>query len=1289
MPAMEHSPFLLVLSMVAQLFAAAIALATAKNEKRNAGWMLLSLTFVLMAGRRAITLAGHLSPGIGAAPEPHGVEDLVALVSSLSLVAGVALMRTSFRDWRQTAERAKLLTRTAEESWQQLRERNRFLDDALSSLMHPFIVIDASNYMVKLANPASRLGAFADHGTCYALLHGRDVPCDIAEEACPLALVKRTKKAVTVEHIHTLPDGTARYVEVHGHPILDASGEVAQMIEYNLDVTDRRLAERALRESEERWRSIVESEPECVKVLDTQGRVVEMNPAGLEMIQACIEDVRDKPAIELVAEEDRPAFLEMLAGVFRGERRHLAFDIVGLASRRLTLDTISVPLWDPDDPKSVKFLLGVARDITERKRAEEQASRLAAIVRSSTDGIVGITLGGVVTSWNRGAEATYGYAENEMVGKNVSILVPPGRRDELARINKKLSAGEPLDRYETKRRRKDGRDIDVSLTLSPILGDDGRVVGAAAIAREITARKRQEGINASRLHLLQFAIEHSVDELLEETLNETERLTESLIALHYFVDDDQRSLRLQTRSTRTKELFRQAEGTGPHGAIPKAGAWADCVRERRAVVHNDCASPTRKTSAPQGPTSMVRELAVPVFRGNRIAAILGVGNKQSDYTKEDIEVVSSMADLAWDIVERKRAEEALRESEEHLRRVYENSPLAYQSLDAEGRLVDVNPVWCTMLGYAREEVLGKLITELLTPESVELLKERFPLFKRTGEIHGAEFVLVRHDGMPIEIEVDGRIGRDRDGNFRQTYCILHDITERKRLEKEMRRAAAAMEQAAEAIVIADTDAVIQYVNPAFTKVTGYSREEALGRNPRFLQSGRHDAAFYSQLWDTLRRGEIWNGHFINRRKDGSVYEEDASISPVRDEAGKVAFYVAVKRDVSREVELQEQLNRAQKMEALGSLASGIAHDFNNVLMVIQGSTELMLRGLPPGDPLQQHLGTVLRSARHAASLTRGLLSFSRRQILQPEIRALDQLVQGALPMLRRLIPESCEVRFEAGPEVGAVRVDLTHFEQVLLNLCVNARDAMPSGGSITIRVANLDTDESYVSTRPWASVGRFVALSVADTGSGIDSDALPHIFEPFFTTKAPGRGTGLGLATVYGIVKQHGGTIDVVSKPGKGAVFTVLLPRIETPESVPAQGGEEMMLQGGSERILIVEDEPELRGLLVRTLTELGYRVGAAPDGSTALSMIVRGKPRFDLVVSDLVMPSMGGTDLLRRIRATRPNLPVLISSGYGDMGDSFELPSDPHLGFIAKPYEIAVLARSVRSLLDRGAEEA
>jgi two-component system cell cycle sensor histidine kinase/response regulator CckA len=629
-----------------------------------------------------------------------------------------------------------------------------------------------------------------------------------------------------------------------------------------------------------------------------------------------------------------------------------------------------------------------------------------------------------------------------------------------------------------------------------------------------------------------------------------------------------------------------------------------------------------------------------------------------------------------------RAADALTESEQRFRELFEKAPLAYQSLDRQARLIDVNQAWLALTGYARDEVIGRRFPEFLAPASVPLFEERFPQFMAAGVVRDVEWELAQKGGTLVRIRLNGRIAHDEDGRFRQTHCILADITEEARREAKHALLTSAIEQAAESVVITDAAGMITYVNPAFEKLTGYSRAEALGENPRLLKSGRHGAAFYEEMWATLTRGETWSGHIVNRRKDGTFFEEDAVISPIRDGAGTTVSYVAVKKDVTHERDIEDRLRQAERVESLGHFAGGIAHDFNNLLMAILGSTELLQQRLSVDDASQVQLGTIKRTAERAAELTRGMLAFARRQVLDPVDLDLGELVGGMLPMLRRLIPEDISVDHIPGHELGTVRADRGQMEQILLNLCLNARDAMPHGGTITIETENVLINGPYVLTHPWAKQGRYVLLSVTDAGTGMDPETLSHVFEPFFTTKEQGKGTGLGLATVYGIVKQHHGMIHAYSEPGRGTTFKVYLPVVER-RALAVDTKINGPVLGGDETILVVEDEAEVRQVLVEVLSSFGYRVLEATDGSEALEVIRREAETLKLVLTDVVMPRMGGKDLCQAAQQIAPHVLFLFSSGYTEnvVHDGFIKKTS--VQFIAKPYGIDTLARKVREVLD------
>jgi PAS domain S-box-containing protein len=514
-----------------------------------------------------------------------------------------------------------------------------------------------------------------------------------------------------------------------------------------------------------------------------------------------------------------------------------------------------------------------------------------------------------------------------------------------------------------------------------------------------------------------------------------------------------------------------------------------------------------------------------------------------------------------------------------------------------------------------------------------------------------------------------------------------DVTEQKADEESRARLTMAVEQAGESIVVTDTRGTIQYVNPAFERITGYDRMEVIGQTPRILKSGRQDAAFYKNLWQTLRRGEIWRGTFLNKRKDGTLYEEDAVISPVRDPSGQVVNYVAVKRDVTDVRRMEEQLRQAQKMEAVGRLAGGVAHDFNNLLTAISGYSDLLLHRLPDYSTLRRDVEEIRKAGDRAAALTRQLLAFSRRQVLQPKVLDLNTVVTNMGQMLRRLIGEDIELSTDLSPSLSRVKADPGQIEQVIVNLAVNARDAMPDGGRITIATADAELSPAYAVVHTDVRPGPHVLLSVADTGQGMSDETQAHLFEPFFTTKERGKGTGLGLATVYGIVQQSGGHIRVNSAADRGSTFLIYLPRVEAPEDGVQRADRPLLPHPspGTETVLLAEDEEMVRRLAREILSGNGYKVLEAGNGREALLLSEAHRGEIHLLLTDVVMPKMSGRELTERIRPLRPDLRILFMSGYTDDAILRHGVLEDGIPFLQKPFTAEELARKVREVLDSG----
>jgi len=517
--------------------------------------------------------------------------------------------------------------------------------------------------------------------------------------------------------------------------------------------------------------------------------------------------------------------------------------------------------------------------------------------------------------------------------------------------------------------------------------------------------------------------------------------------------------------------------------------------------------------------------------------------------------------------------------------------------------------------------------------------------------------------------------------------MLNAASGRDLAEERIRLQAAALEAAANAIVITDSAGTILWVNRAFTDLTGYEREETIGQNPRILKSWSHDPSFYRTLWSTIRSGQVWRGEITNRRKDGFLYTEEMTITPVHSPSGETTNYIAIKQDATEKKKLEAQYRQAQKMEAVGRLAGGVAHDFNNILGVIAGYDDISLAKLEPEHPVAKNLRKIKAAADRAVLLTRQLLAFSRQQIVNPRIIDLNAIVQGMGDMLQRLVGDDVPIAVRPTIPLGRIKADVGQLEQVLMNLAVNARDAMPEGGQIIIETRNVELDDSYQHKHEPVRPGPYVMLSMSDFGCGMDDTTKASIFEPFFTTKEVGKGTGLGLATVYGIVKQSAGYIWVYSELGKGTTFKLFFPRISEIVETLGQPADMAEPGGGSETILLVEDDEGLREMIATSLQNAGYTVLEAGKAEAALELVATHRGAVHLLLSDIVMPQTSGVQLFKLLKASVPDLQVIFMSGYAsEMLDRHD-PLPPEAAFLEKPFARDSLLSTIRTVLHERAE--
>ena len=765
---------------------------------------------------------------------------------------------------------------------------------------------------------------------------------------------------------------------------------------------------------------------------------------------------------------------------------------------------------------------------------------------------------GAIRKMNLAGARLLGQERARLVGANFGFFVSPESRADFNAFVHKVFATQAKEVFEVALCPVDSAPLWVHIEAMAT-GNSGRECRAVLV--DVTERRHLEDTLRFRAELLDYAAEHSLEELLQKTLDMLGVLTNSPIGFYHFVEPDQNTLTLQAWSTRTVKEFCTAQGQGSHYPIGKAGVWVDCVHQRRPVIHNDYAALAHRKRLPEGHAAIARELVVPVFRSNLIVAVVGVGNKASDYTDGDVRIVSHLADVAWTTIERKRAEQELERSEQRFKSLFE-------SMDE---------------GFALCEMI--------------------------------------HD----------ETGRAVDFRYLE-------------------------------------------VNSAFSRLTGLPANQTVGRTVKEILPGveLHWIEFYDRV---LRTG-------LPERIENRVNRLDKQLSVHAWRADVNHFAVAFS-DVTTLRRTEESLRVAQRMESIGRLAGGIAHDFNNMLAIIINYADLAMGDLNEPDSMRDSLTEIRTAGNRAAALTRQLLAFSRKQVLQPQVLDLNKIVGGMEGMLRRLLGEDVSLAVVLAMGLGKVMADPGQIEQVLMNLAVNARDAMPSGGKLTIETANTECDESCADRHPEVTSGPHVRLSVTDTGCGMDDRTRARVFEPFFTTKEVGKGTGLGLATAYGIVQQSGGSIQVRSEPGKGTTFTVLLPRELSARESVTRAITLSTRAVRAETVLVVEDEDALRTLVERVLCRAGYIVLPAANGIEALRVFEQHKGSLHLLLTDVVMPEMNGKELADQLVLQSPNLKVLYMSGYTDEAIIHHGVLAPGTHFISKPFNPAQLTRMVRKVLD------
>lgn len=630
-----------------------------------------------------------------------------------------------------------------------------------------------------------------------------------------------------------------------------------------------------------------------------------------------------------------------------------------------------------------------------------------------------------------------------------------------------------------------------------------------------------------------------------------------------------------------------------------------------------------------------------------------------------------------------------RAAERRFREVLTMAPDAIIATDDDGRITVFNQAAADLFGYHDDEILGQSIARLLPQRFAAAHREHMTGF---GQLPGAMRRMNEHievfgrrrngDEFPAEaavskLEEDGRV---------TFMAVIRDISARKRDEERLRKLSHAVDHSANLIVITDRRGVIEYVNSSLLDRMGYTAEEVIGREPSLWKSGRTSPQVYAELWQTIQAGERWHGAFENRCKDGTHISVTGTIAPIQDQQGRITHFISIQEDVTDRKVLEAQLRQAQRMEAVGQLTGGIAHDFNNLLTVVIGNLDLLLEQPDVSSASAEMARLALEASLRGARLTQQLLAFSRRQPLEPKAFDLRERVYATLDLLRRTLGEQIVIETCVADDLWPVMADPAQLEAAFANLAINARDAMPQGGRLTIELANKTLDDDYSAQNLDVTPGNYLMLAISDNGAGIDPETLDKVFEPFFTTKERGKGTGLGLSMVYGFAKQSGGHVKIYSELRHGTTVRLYLPRARPgQEAAPKDPHVPVALSAGSARVLVVEDSAEVRQVAVNHLLGFGCQVVEAASGSEALERLAADRD-IDLLFTDIIMPGgMSGPELAHKALELRPQLKVLFTTGYAEAAITGAYPMNQGSGLLSKPYRKEDMARKLREVLKEG----
>ncbi len=1088
--------------------------------------------------------------------------------------------------------------------------------------------------------------------------------------------------------------GEIRWIWHQCNPIYDQNGTVIGRSATNRDITRLHLAEEQRAEQQQMLRTVFDAMPDPIHMIDRNFRIVLTNRKLLNLKNLMQEEIRGKYCYQIYRGRKKKCHPCAADQTFQ------TGEIASLKSTRSLPDgsktyfqVFAFPV--KDNNKSVTHVIEVTRDITEQTLLEEALKRsrdqYLHLANSAPLGILSCNRQGVIMYVNPAMLNMLGSPSAELTRRyNVLDFDPLKKAGITSKLEQTLKTGRS-HRFETVYTSNWGKELVLRIHISPIRKPDNTIDGALGIVENFTEQSRLQKILSKSEKKFHDIFEYSPNGIL-------------LINTSFRIVDVNRNLEEITGYAK-QEIVGQTIWDFNARLTPAQQKKEKDKDYHRAYIQNINHQLTKNTYPVQSVT-MVQD------KNGHIRYF------QEYWFRIQIDDDSLLVNLKNDVTVQYEAQKALKNSEERFKEMYrlfrliaDNDPDMLWAKDLNGRFMFTNKAICERLLGAKDvnEPVGK--DDLFFANRLRRQHPEDPQWHNFGEAFSDSDKITLKARKSMQFEEYGNVMgkfmfldvrkaplRDEQGRIIGIVGSARDVTEEKELEKEkeamqreVTRMATVIEQADVAIIITDTDGNMQYVNRAFELDTGYSRKEALGQTPRILKSGEHPIEFYEELWATITSGKTWHGTIINKKKDGTVYHEDAIIFPIFDAQNKITNYAGILRDITKEKELEKQIQQMQKMESIAVLTGGIAHDFNNLLTVINGYTDLGIAKYGNDLKIRSILSAIQSAGNRAAELTSQLLAFSRKQIISPKIIDINKTILGLEKMLKRIIEEHIALELFLQPHLPTIKADPVQIEQILMNLIVNARDALYALPENELHEKRIQVETKreylgaeYVAKHQGTHEGDYISIAVSDNGIGMEKSLLNKIFDPFFTTKEVGKGTGLGLSTVYGIVKQNNGNIYVYSEPGKGTTIKIYWPvcREKAEQEADSNGVDYTELKG-NETILLVEDDRFVREVGRDTLEEFGYRVITAKSGTEALALVKKENIQPQLLITDLVMPSMSGKELSVRLKEIFPSLKIIFASGYTENHIVKNGVLQEGIHFIQKPYQIVQFVRLVRQVLD------